>query len=446
MKKQAKIFHFDSFGKRQEKYDRLNTTEFRDVDWKELELKEPYYFFVPKDFAAEEKYNQGFSVNEIFQQFNSGIQTKNDKLSVQFDKENLEKIVQDFQGLDVESLRRKYDLKDTSGWNVLDAKNDLLSNDIIYTEVLYKPFDVRHTVYTWKSSWFIWRPRDSQSKHMLKTNNALYLMRTLTGTTDLTTVFLGDSFCDINFYGYQTYFFPLYLYPQTKENLLNETAWERVPNFNMEVIQKIEKRLWLELDKHWVLWPQKWNQLWNMLKKVKEKVENSFSPEDLFDYIYAVLHSKIYRDTYKEFLKIDFPRVPFDVDREIFFTLVKRGRELRSYHLMEHESLVPQNFVTTYPMDGDNEVEKVRYEIDSESSSEWQFGKVFINDTQYFEWVPKEVWEFYIWGYQPAQKWLKDRKGRKLTYEDILHYSKIVVCLKETIRIMEEIEEIFKNN
>jgi predicted helicase len=240
---------------------------------------------------------------------------------------------------------------------------------------------------------------------MLKNNNALYLMRNLTGTTNLTTIFIGNSFCDINFYGYQTYFFPLYLYQP------NPLEWkeEKIPNFHEETIKKIEKKLNLKLDK-------------------------DFSPEDLFDYIYAVLHSKTYRDTYKEFLKIDFPKIPFDVNKTIFLKMRDLWRELRSYHLMENESLIPKNFITKYEINWENEVEKITYKNE----------KVFINDSQYFEWVPKEVWEFYIWWYQPAQKWLKDRKERKLTYEDILHYSKIILCLQKTISIMEQIESIFQ--
>jgi len=212
-----------------------------------------------------------------------------------------------------------------------------------------------------------------------------------------------------------TYTFPLYLYQQ---NPLEQTE-EKTPNFNTEVIEKIEKKLGLHLSP---------DSMESGLGK------QTFSPEDLFDYIYAVLHSKTYRETYKEFLKIDFPKVPFDCDKETFFKMAWFWRELRSYHLMENENLIPKNFITTYPVDWDNEVWKVKYTDE----------KLFINDEQYFEWVPKEVFEFYIWGYQPAQKWLKDRKGRELNYEDILHYSKIILCLKETIRIMEEIEVVFK--
>nr|WP_279347069.1 type ISP restriction/modification enzyme [Gramella sp. AN32] len=190
------------------------------------------------------------------------------------------------------------------------------------------------------------------------------------------------------------------------------------------------------------------------------------------DYIYAVLHSPTYRETYKEFLKIDFPRVPYPEDAEKFWKLVKLGGELRSIHLLE--SPLVEDFITSYPIDGDNVITRKitrtspGYEpkqeilkqvtIDEENKTSNQnvsarsevtkqsvtaeTGKVWINDTQYFENVPKTAWEFYIGGYQPAQKWLKDRKGRKLSFEDILHYQKIIVALTETHRLMQEIDKI----
>ncbi|MFD2832505.1 type ISP restriction/modification enzyme [Gramella sp. AN32] len=192
----------------------------------------------------------------------------------------------------------------------------------------------------------------------------------------------------------------------------------------------------------------------------------------MLDYIYAVLHSPTYRETYKEFLKIDFPRVPYPEDAEKFWKLVKLGGELRSIHLLE--SPLVEDFITSYPIDGDNVITRKitrtspGYEpkqeilkqvtIDEENKTSNQnvsarsevtkqsvtaeTGKVWINDTQYFENVPKTAWEFYIGGYQPAQKWLKDRKGRKLSFEDILHYQKIIVALTETHRLMQEIDKI----
>jgi len=163
-----------------------------------------------------------------------------------------------------------------------------------------------------------------------------------------------------------------------------------------------------------------------------EKVVGKVTPEDILDYIYAVLHSPNYREKYKEFLKIDFPRVPYPKDKVSFKKLVKLGTELRTLHLLESPKV--NKFITTYPVTGSNEVEKISYKD----------GKVFFNKEQYFGKVPKSTWEFYIGGYQPAQKWLKDRKGRTLTNSDIEHYQKIIVSLSETKRIMQEIDKIIK--
>jgi predicted helicase len=143
-----------------------------------------------------------------------------------------------------------------------------------------------------------------------------------------------------------------------------------------------------------------------------------------------VLHSPTYREKYKEFLKIDFPRVPYPKDKETFFKLVQLGGELRQIHLLESPAV--EKYITQYPVDGDNAVNKIKF-LD---------GKVYINDTQYFAGVPEVAWSFFIGGYQPAQKWLKDRKGRNLEFNDILHYQKIIVALAETDRIMKEIDMV----
>jgi predicted helicase len=187
-----------------------------------------------------------------------------------------------------------------------------------------------------------------------------------------------------------------------------------------------------------------------------------FAPIDILDYIYAVLHSPKYREKYKEFLKIDFPRVPYPKDQKTFFDLVELGSQLREIHLLE--SPVVTKYITQYPEDGDNVVTKPRFENSpmeppcpvgqtthpkeepprplGTPPKEGKIGHVYINDTQYFANVPEVAWNFYIGGYQPAQKWLKDRKGRELSYEDILHYQKIIVALTKTEGIMGEIDGV----
>jgi predicted helicase len=203
------------------------------------------------------------------------------------------------------------------------------------------------------------------------------------------------------------YVFPLYLYPDQTGYV--DTA--RIPNFDAKIVEKIAKGIKLKFE----------------IEKSNDTTK--FAPIDLLDYIYAVLHSLSYREKYKEFLKIDFPRVPFPKNATEFWKMVELGGKLRQLHLLEN--VQPQNDIASFNIKGTMEVEKPKYEN----------GKVWINDMQYFDHIPLEAWEFYIGSYQPAQKWLKDRKGRTLTFEDIRHYQKMIVALKSTSEIMELINQ-----
>ena len=203
---------------------------------------------------------------------------------------------------------------------------------------------------------------------------------------------------------------PLFLYDPSYDS----EEFERRSNFDNEILSEISEKLSLPFA-----------------PDSDGGVAESFAPIDLLDYIYAVLHSPKYRETYKEFLKIDFPRVPYPTDKEMFWKMVKLGGEIRKLHLME--SPLFDTLITTYPVAGTNEVVKLNRKDN----------RVYINNEQYFDGVSDLAWNFYIGGYQPAQKWLKDRKGRNLSDEDILHYQKIIVALTETDRLMKEIDEIF---
>lgn len=216
-----------------------------------------------------------------------------------------------------------------------------------------------------------------------------------------------------------SYCSPLYLYSENNyQETINESGESfRIPNLNPEIVKQIAEKLGLNFI------PEKDTSTGSASGE-------NFAPIDLLDYIYAVLHSPSYREKYKEFLKIDFPRVPYPEDQETFWQLVKLGGEIRQIHLLESPKV--EEYITQYPIDGDNEVVKPIYKE----------GKVYINATQYFDNVPEIPWVFCIGGYQPAQKWLKDRKGRQLEFEDILHYQKIIVALSETARLMKEIDKI----
>ena len=232
---------------------------------------------------------------------------------------------------------------------------------------------------------------------------------------------------DKNLYGFQTSIFPLYLYPETNGQLSTEQTATRIPNLNTEIVTKIAKQLGLAFV------PEKeleGNVCMANNDEIRPEFRQTLAPIDVLDYIYAVLHSPTYREKYKEFLKIDFPKIPYPKDSKTFWELVALGSQIRQIHLLESSKV--EEYITEFNIDGDCVVSKPNYKD----------GKVYINETQYFENVPEVAWNFYIGGYQPAQKWLKDRKERELSYEDILHYQKIIVALSETDRIMKEIDTI----
>jgi predicted helicase len=261
-------------------------------------------------------------------------------------------------------------------------------------------------------------------QHFLKGDNVgLVLEKIMTNKNKpFNDCFISKSIYDSHTIGSASYGFPLYLYPENNEQQIIGQSTKRVPNLNSEIVKQIAEKLGLTFTNE------------------KETTENTFAPIDILDYIYAVLHSPTYREKYKEFLKIDFPRVPYPKDKDTFWQLVKLGGEIRQIHLLESPTV--EKYITQYPKDGDNVVIKPRFINSHSSESLGKVGKVFINNTQYFDNVPEIAWNFYIGGYQPAQKWLKDRKGRKLEFEDILHYQKIIVALTETDRLMKEIDKI----
>lgn len=386
------VYHSDIYGKREYKFKILDESDVQNIKWKKLDYSEPYYFFVPKDFEENVEYEKGFRVNELFNHYNSGIQTKRDDAVVQFTKEAANSVANDFQNLTVDQIRNKYSLpEDGRDWRIKWAQDDL-KRGFSVEQIQYRPFDIRYTAYTGNSKGFIAYPRQKTNINIIsKDNVTLLTSRTIPSNQSFDRAFITKYVADIHTVSDQTYIFPLYLYSENGS---------RVPNLKKEIVDQVEK----------------------IVGKTK--------PEDIFDYIYAVLYSPNYREKYKEFLKIDFPRVPYPKDVKSFKKLVTFGAELRSLHLLESPKI--NQFITTYSITGSDIVEKLIYKN----------GNVYINNDQYFGKVSEIAWNFYIGGYQPAQKWLKDRKGSTLTNGDIEHYQKIIVALSETDRIMKEIDKI----
>ncbi|CAL2081290.1 putative N6 adenine-specific DNA methyltransferase [Tenacibaculum dicentrarchi] len=425
-KELGKIFHADLFGKRDFKYDFISENNLASIKWKILENKKPYYFFVPKDFQSEEIYNKGIKINELFNTYGPGVETGQDKLFVSHNKKTLKNTFNILSEKN-ENYYKELSIINKKSYLIKDKLfNDDLS-DVPIKKYIYKIFDFRYIAYANKS---LRRADYNVFKHIKNNNNLfLNLMRTIVATNNYSSIMITNSIIDKNLYSFQTYAFPLYLYSEEKANLeifsedKKGEAITRVPNLDKKIINKIAKKLGLKFTTE------------------KEETAKTFAPIDVLDYIYTVLHSPNYRETYKEFLKIDFPRVPFPKDEKTFWDLVKLGGEIRQIHLLE--SPIVEDAITQYLGDGDNIITRklTKTDIGYQAVTDTH-GKVWINDINYFDNVPLVAWEFYIGGYQPAQKWLKDRKGRELDYEDIFHYNKIIVALTQTDKIMKEIDLI----
>jgi predicted helicase len=388
-KKLATVYQYDLYGFREEKTDTLDANDIFTMDWNKL----------PEDVdvwrvegAGKSEYQKGFSVAELFPKNTTGIVTMGDSFIIDENKDVLAKRVDDFlqNNISESELKNKYGLgKNYAKW-VIDNKSKIQNDHSKIVPLAYRPFDIR---YTYFDKNLVWRTRGSVMESLIKDNVGFVFARSQRNP-DFNAVFICDSIIETKCgeASTQSAVAPLYLYSEDGE---------KTPNLNKEIWDKING------------------------------VMGDTTPENILDYVYAVLHSPGYRERYKEFLKSDFPRVPYPKYKAEFRELIKLGEKLRGLHLTT-DAIVNQP-ITTFSVSGSSLVDKIVYKDNS----------VYINSTQYFGSVPKIAWEFYIGGYQPAQKYLKDRKGRVLTNTEIEQYERIIVVLVETDKIMKEIDAIF---
>lgn len=388
----AEIYHFDLYGVRDYKYHYLEDNTLLSIPWEKLSPQAPQYFFVPKDFSLQGDYEKGFRINEVIKVNKIGVETGMDSFFIGMNKDNLVKSMKESFDEKLATINR-YSIHNTSGYPLLDRFNKAKYDTSNIQRITYRPLDYMYCYY---DVTLLRRSSAETMRHLQKTNIALILSHKgkAIGGDNWDGVFISNNIVDKNIYRRGGgLVFPLYVY---KENMGKE---EKIPNFDTKILSQIEKAL-------------------------GEKVE----PQELFDYIYAVLHSPVYRERYKEFLKIDFPRIPYPTDATRYHNLAKKGAELRKLHLMEG---LPNSVGVSFPAVGTLQVDCYR----------WENNRVYINSEQFFEGVPEQAWNFYIGGYQPAQKWLKDRKGLTLSIEDVKHYQHIIYVLQQTERIMREIDE-----
>jgi predicted helicase len=417
------------------KYQWLATNSMTTTEWTTVHPQPPFYFFKPHNTDLLVEYEQGLAVTSIFPVNSVGLYTARDALAINWNPTDTWEVVNDFIGLPPELARAKYNLGDDSrDWRVTLAQKDIESSGPSKSKIvpiLYRPFDTRYTYYTGVSRGFICMPRSDVMRHMQEGKN-LGLITNRQVNRQFQHVLCARNLtndCTISAETKErSYLFPLYCYPDSKQISLftEETPTSApggrrpnlAPTFTKDLADKLKMRF---------------------IQDGKGDLQQTFGPEDIFHYVYAVFHSPTYRTRYAEFLKIGFPRLPLTSNPNLFRTLCSLGGRLVELHLLEKIG----KMTTPYPENGNHVVEKIDYTC---PANEPEKGRVWINKTQYFEGVTPEVWEFHIGGYQVCSKWLKDRKGRQLEFKDIQHYQRIVAALNETITLMEQIDEAIEDH
>jgi len=423
---QATVFHAEMFGLRETKYQQLDANDILTTKWITLKPLAPDFFFIPKTIIEEnDPYQHFWGLKDVFDYFNSTLQTKKDSFTIHFTKDSLDFVLDDLKNMNANELRRKYNLgEDSTSWNITNAKQDITKNKGQPFIVQYKPFDYRWSYFTGKVSGFLGRPRTEITSHFLKENLALASVRQIVGVPDECEIFITRyAMTDRSMYSTHgtPYLFPLYLY---QTDLSGETL--KIPNFKKEFLEGFAKAL--------------------NLKQVEPfNLPENISAEMILHYMYAVFHAPSYREKYAERLKTDFPRLPLPKNIQQFQSLIKIGEQLIGLHLLDNIAIEDEQqrplfpFAKTIPELVENmTIQKPDY-IENQQ-------RIYVNKTHYFGKVEKGLWEFRIGGYQVCEKWLKDRKDRILTAEEITHYQRILVALSKTQQLMKEIDTYLDRN
>jgi predicted helicase len=404
----ARVFHANLYGDREAKYSRLLESDIINTEWLEITPQSPFHLLIPQDTQFLVEYEQYWKITDVMLVNSTGIKTHRDEFVFDFDAEALKKRIQDFRNLEIEdeAIRRQYNLQDGASWN-LSAKRRLLAREkhwqSYFTSCLYRPFDTRQ--YFHHSS-VVDRPRTEVMQNMLLGENlGLIFMRQAAIQEKYSHFIVADNVVDNRacFSNKGTMqLAPLYLYSDTKD-AQQSCLKDKYPNLAQPFLRDIHNRL-------------------------------GYTPtsEAIFYYIYAIFHSPTYRSRYAEFLKIDFPRVPLTRNDSLFRQLAIYGEQLVALHLMKSPKL--DRPITQFVDQGGNAI------VDP-AHPKYSNGNVIINKKgDRFVNVPEPIWNFYVGGYQVCTKWLKDRKGRTLTQEDIFHYQRIIVALQETMQLMQQID------
>ncbi|UCH95792.1 MAG: DNA methyltransferase, partial [Candidatus Aminicenantes bacterium] len=405
----CKVFHSEFWGLREDKYDSLVENDFNSIAWKEIFPKSEFYFFITRDVTLEKIYGKFFKITDIFPIYSVGIVTARDKLTIHWKEEEVYRRIKSFAKMEPEKARIFYNLgPDSKDWKIEWAQRDLIDSGLSkenIVPILYRPFDIRYTYYTGNSMGFHCRPRGEVMKNMIKDNIGLIFHKREELQIPYSHFLITNYIIEHGCLSSKTtcYLTPFFSY---SEGLYNDSKNHK-PETNIG--------------------PKTYVYICQCLNNLK------ITPEEIFYYIYAVLYSNIYRERYSEFLRIDFPRIPFTSDYELFIEMGRLGQELAGIHLLKSSQL-NQTF-SSFEVKGDKVVKQVKY-VESDK-------RVYINENQYFSNIDKDIWEYQVGGYQVMEKWLKDRKKRALSLEDIEHYIKIARALQLTLQYQEKIDDLY---
>jgi len=404
-KKEAKVYHSEIWGLRKKKNDWLSKNYIKTATWRKLSPKSEFYLFIPRDERLLESYEKYPKITEVFPLNSVGIVTSRDSFVIDSDKEALKRRIRMFcdEEMPDELVRQTFNLKDKENWKLKIAREKVRKDkdwkDSI-TKILYRPFDIQWIFYHHE---MIERSRKEVMRHMMTGENiALITSRMTKGETfkhAQITKNIVEVICMSPKTSNNGFVFPLYI-----KGLFSDIVGKRKPNLNPTIF-----------------------------KALSQVYKKAPTPEEILYYIYAVLYSSIYRTKYTEFLKLDFPRVPFTKDGKLFSKMAEYGQSLVDLHLLK--SVEIDQPIAKFQGKGDERVEKLRYNEKEK--------RVYINESQYFEGITKEIWEYQIGGYQVCNKWLKDRKKKLLLLDDIKHYCKIVTSLQKTIEAQKAIDDIY---
>jgi predicted helicase len=421
----AKVFHSEIYGLRETKYDWLNKHNIKNVKWKKIAPYPDFYLFIPTDHELANHYYSFYKITDIFPVNSVGIVTARDNFVIDFEKKELERRIKQFINpkMDEEILKQTYGLNENQSWKINEQREKLrkdLDWEDAITKILYRPLDERWILY---HDEMIERARKDVMNNLLGKVNLALITSRMTKGEQFKHAQVTDKITEVICMSPKTsnngFIFPLYVFQDTTRK--HRSPLNQILMFEPETKYQTKRP----------------NLAQEFYSSVKKDFKKEITPEEIFYYIYAVLYSNIYRTKYAEFLKIDFPRIPFAKDYKLFIQLGKLGKQLADLHLLKSKEL--EKTISKFPVNGSNKVEKPRFD-----SAQCDNGKVWINKEQYFDGVKEEVWQYQIGGYQVCEKWLKDRKERTLTLDEIKTYCKIVTVLSKTIDLQNEIDKYYE--